>query len=102
MWEFPNTDVGAHESLEAAAERAVLDATGSSVAVGQPLCTVRHSVTHHRITLQVLRCKPASRGAARRSAHARWVPLDGLSELAMPASHRRIANRLVGSSPGGD
>jgi A/G-specific adenine glycosylase len=94
-WEFPNTDGQGGESGESAAERAVLDATGSSVSFGQHLFTVRHSVTHHRITLEVLLCRLAPGGGSGRSASARWVPIAGLAELAMPAPHRRIARRLA-------
>jgi A/G-specific adenine glycosylase len=92
MWLFPSSDVGPAESPAAAAVRAVRDAVGLRAAPGELALTVRHSVTHHRITLDVFRCT-ASHGKARPvgAAALAWVEPSALGELAMPAAHRRIA-----------
>jgi len=53
------------------------------------LGTLAHSVTHHRITLDVVRCTAASAG--RPAANRRWVTPAALAALAMTAPGRRIA-----------
>jgi A/G-specific adenine glycosylase len=96
MWQFPNTDVARGEAGTDAAARAIREATGLSAAPAERLLTVRHSVTHHRITLEVFRCS-APRGTARAldCGAVDWVPPSALGELAMPSAHRRIARSLV-------
>jgi A/G-specific adenine glycosylase len=91
MWQFPNADVGSGETAEDAARRAVHDAIGVRVSGGERLLTVRHAVTHHRITLDVfayaVKTTKAREGLA-------WKRPDELHELAMPSAHRRIAKAL--------
>jgi A/G-specific adenine glycosylase len=96
MWQFPNTDVARGEASTDAAARAIREATGLSAAPAERLLTVRHSVTHHRITLEVFRCS-APRGTARAvdCGAVDWVAPSALDELAMPSAHRRIARSLV-------
>jgi A/G-specific adenine glycosylase len=95
MWQFPNTDVARGETGTDAAARAIRDATGLAATTGERLFTVRHSVTHHRITLDVFRCH-APRGTARAidCGAADWVAPSALDALAMPSAHRRIARAL--------
>jgi A/G-specific adenine glycosylase len=96
MWQMPNADVASNETAEAAASRAVREATGLSVHSGERLLRVRHSVTHHRITLDVFQCE-VRRGTARAVAASavEWIEPARLDELAMPSAHRRIAQFLV-------
>ena len=96
MWQMPNADVASSETAEAAASRAVREAAGLSVQSGERLLCVRHSVTHHRITLDVFRCE-ARRGTARAVAASsvEWVAPGELDTLAMPSAHRRIARFLI-------
>jgi A/G-specific adenine glycosylase len=95
MWQFPNTDVNDDETPAEAARRAVRDAVGLDVDVGEQLLTVRHAVTHHRITLDVFACTPGTtRAASRTGAAFAWHPAKDLDALAMPSAHRRIANAL--------
>jgi len=96
MWQMPNTDVARGESGSDAATRAVREASGLAAAAGERLLTVRHSVTHHRITLDVFQCD--SRRGAPRPLPARaveWFSVGDLDALAMPAAHRRIARFLA-------
>jgi adenine-specific DNA glycosylase len=57
------------------------------------LGTIAHTVTHHRITLDVVACAAARAGRAARAR--RWVKASALDSLAMTAPGRRIA-KLVG------
>jgi A/G-specific adenine glycosylase len=101
MWQFPNTDVARGEPGAEAAARSVREATGLPAAAGERLLTVRHSVTHHRITLDVFRCT-APRGTARAlgCGEVNWFAPSALDELAMPSAHRRIATSLAAGKEG--
>jgi A/G-specific adenine glycosylase len=94
MWQFPNTDVGGGETAESAARRAVHEALGARVPDGERLLTVRHAVTHHRITLDVFAYALPSGAARRMTEGLAWKRPSELHELAMPSAHRRIAKAL--------
>ena len=96
MWQMPNADVARDETAGAAASRAVRETTGLAVHAEERLLTVRHSVTHHRITLDVFRCE-SSKGTPRplRAGAVEWVEPSDLDRFAMPAAHRRIARFLT-------
>jgi A/G-specific adenine glycosylase len=68
--------------------------------VGRQLCEVRHTITHHRIALQVHECSFLSK--FRSNGRRRWVARGGLNALAMPAAHRRaielVLSRLSSAS----
>ncbi len=101
MWQFPNADCGSGEPPERAAERAVLEAVGLHVTAKRQAVTVRHSVTHHRITLDVHECAPERNGARPRAIACKAFAFEEparLEALAMPAAHRRIARYLLSSA----
>lgn len=91
LWDFPRVPGSSR-----AAKRGV--ATSESLATlacgaTMPLGTIRHTVTHHRITLDVVACEAARAGKA--SPARRWVTPNGLESLAMTSPGRRIA-RMIG------
>lgn len=94
FWKFPNADVAPQESAEAAARRAARDLLGNEVKNATPLVTIRHSVTHHRITLDVFRCDASSAARVHSSTNATWRRPDELDALPMPAPDRRVARYL--------
>jgi hypothetical protein len=63
--------------------------------IDEPLGTFRYTITRFRMTLEAFgaTAPPGSRG--------RFYALDELGELAMPAPHRRLANRLRENSTKG-
>jgi A/G-specific adenine glycosylase len=69
------------------------EADAQEFQVGRQLCEVRHTITHHRITLHVHECALLSkfRSNGRRS----WVTRGGLKTLAMPAAHRRAVEHIL-------
>lgn len=82
MWEFPREQDQA--TLEAILEGAPLE----------PLGVIRHSVTHHRITLEV-----SLASATRQLNNLHWYSVEELQSLPMPAAQRRalklaLAKRL--------
>ncbi len=96
MWEFPHGVVD-QETHEAAAARLLAELTGLRAAVGAELLTLRHSVTHHRITLV---CFEAHYHSGRfRSAfyvQGRWVGVHELHQFPVSSPQRRVAQALVG------
>jgi A/G-specific adenine glycosylase len=93
FWKFPNVDIGTRETPEAAARRAVHETVGIRATRAAELLTVRHSVTHHRITLDVFRFDVASRTIGARG-NAAWHTPAELDDLPLPAPDRRIARHL--------
>lgn len=79
MWEFPRA--GAAEELEALIPGERAEAAGS----------FRHSVTHHRILVQVSRVR-----LEREIGELRWIAMDEIESIPMPAAQRR-ALKLVES-----
>ncbi len=91
LWDFPRV------SGPARAARRGIERTAGLAGLGcgptSRLGTIVHTVTHHRITLDVVAC---SAGVAGRTAtRRRWIRATALESLAMTAPGRRIA-RLLG------
>lgn len=95
FWTFPSDDVRPDEKPERAAHRAARRATGAALSRCEPIFTVRHSVTHHRITLDVFRFDFA--GKAHSHDGFRWCNATELDSLALPSPDRRIARRAFES-----
>jgi A/G-specific adenine glycosylase len=96
MWLFPNAEVGANETPEAAVERALLATVGLRGRATGLLCVVRHTVTRFRITLDAYRTHVTGGVAKAVSvSQCAWKRPDELLDLAMPKAHRRIATALA-------
>ncbi|AIE86334.1 A/G-specific adenine glycosylase [Fimbriimonas ginsengisoli] len=83
MWEFPRTDALAEAEIPELRE---LVGPGWLQHLGQ----IRHSVTHHRITIEVslVRCET-------RSPDLRWFRPDDLASLPMPNPQRRVLKMAI-------
>jgi A/G-specific adenine glycosylase len=94
LWEFPNA-----EAAEAPAEtlvRHLAETFGLRVEVGETLTTLTHGIMHRRTRLEARHCRVvAGRVRARAHVEARWVRPEDLAEYALPAPHRRVADRLL-------
>jgi A/G-specific adenine glycosylase len=96
MWLFPNAELGSGETPAAAVGRALKATTGVRGNAGAILCTVQHSVTRFRITLDAHRAVDLQGVAkALTVAEVAWQKPSDLSGLAMPKAHRVIAERLA-------
>ena len=87
LWEFPNAEfvITSHPPTSAAATRAVF---GVDLPAAQRLCTIKHSITRFRMTLeayQINLTSPAPPGFA-----GEWHNLAELDELPFPGAHRKI------------
>jgi A/G-specific adenine glycosylase len=107
LWEFPNVEVAAGEG-RARLSFARRNATSKSrrarsespcqrsdfhVMSAKPICTIKHSITRYRITLEAWRArlpKPSGKVAGR------WLSVAQLRTLAFTSAHRKILNHLRG------
>jgi A/G-specific adenine glycosylase len=101
LWEFPNVEVAA--GVPPAVNYLSLEPCNA-----RPLCTVKHSITRYRITLEVFHVhlggasytsphnknKMGRRGTPPSKNNEVWLPLAKLDSLAFTAAHRRILRRL--------
>jgi len=90
LWDFPRVP-GAARGARRGIERSEL-LGGLACDAASRLDTITHTVTHHRITLDVVSCT-AGRGG-RASPGRRWVTATALASLAMTSPGRRIADML--------
>ena len=88
LWEFPNTESADDGANLQAMARHVL---GTSPRAVEPLCTIRHSITRYRITLDAyrvcLRTPPAKRAGV-------WLTRAQLRPLAFTGAHKKILSKL--------
>jgi A/G-specific adenine glycosylase len=133
LWEFPNVEIGArlsepqHVRLQNIAEKiTATDGTRTCCGSGDPrsesvadvaaqlfgsrptsinhLCTVKHSITRYRITLEAFRVQLGGRSSttpkkfgtrrARPSETGVWLTLARLRDLAFTAAHKKILTHL--------
>lgn len=96
LWEFPHGVVQAGEMHEGAAHRLVAERVGVQTEVGSEIMTLRHSVTHHRITLVCFEAQyRAGRFASRFYAEGKWINPGQLGEFPVSAPQRRLAHALT-------
>jgi len=86
LWEFPNAEVN-----DKAPERLLQKLVGLRFRKPVPFCTIKHTITRYRITLDVFQ---ASVSAASESEEGTWRTLDQLHRLAFSSAHKRIAEKL--------
>jgi A/G-specific adenine glycosylase len=130
LWEFPNMEIhpnpssSGHQSAQysckksqsrltsaATVQESGLDIINAAKSLGiepatlQPLCTVKHSITRYRITLEAFRVSLGGRSSTtpkhletRRARPSEknevWLPPAKLDSLAFTAAHRRILRHL--------
>lgn len=91
LWEFPNIEASPNS---AALGKAARDALGFSPQTIQPLCSIRHSITRYRITLEVFRValNPARLPSRPRGS---WLDESSLRRLAFASAHKRILSSVL-------
>jgi adenine-specific DNA glycosylase len=89
FWEFPAAEGDGAEPAQAA--RHVL---GVEPVALEPLVTIKHSITRHRIALEAFAVRLDGRPRLR--PPGRWVTRAGLERLPFTASHRKILAHLTG------
>jgi A/G-specific adenine glycosylase len=106
LWEFPNIELNGEPLNSSATARTLFGFTPKNV---KPLCTIKHTITRYRITVEAFRAESPSAlkvGPSCRSApssrHARstrdeslWLSLSELRKLSFPSAHKKILNLLA-------
>jgi A/G-specific adenine glycosylase len=97
LWDFPRVPGSARAAAGAMADAAVF----MGLECGKPvrLGGFVHSVTHHRITLDIVACN--ARRDGKRGRGRRWVAEHALEKLAMTSPGRRIARLLAAAALSG-
>lgn len=110
LWEFPGGRVEADETPAEAIVREFREETGFAVRVRQPYGSIRHGYTTFRVTLHCfgLELEDESAAALRddegrplpevltAATACRWLAPEELAGIALPAAHRKLADRLFG------
>ena len=103
LWEFPGGRIEPGEDAPSAIVREFLEETGFAVRVTHGLGLIRHGYTTYRLRqhcfgLELESClqtgKPPLPPCLTAATDARWVTMDELNWLAMPAAHRKLADLL--------
>jgi A/G-specific adenine glycosylase len=90
LWEFPNTEIFAeNEDLKKAAQK-VLGHVPVSL---EQLCTIKHSITRYRISLEVYSATTTF-NTKRRPMNGEWFGGSELTALAFSSAHKKILKQL--------
>ncbi len=96
MWEVPHGPIRKGESVEEAAERVARVLTRFIVKVGSVVATIRHSVTHHAITMTCLDATlQHGRFASQQYAEKKWLSMDELTEYPVSSPQRELMRKLA-------
>jgi A/G-specific adenine glycosylase len=102
LWEFPNVELNGEPVNTSAAVKELFGFTPKEL---KALCTIKHSITRYRITVEAYRVGAPSTCSARRNditagpsrcsaLQERWLPLAQLHKLSFPSAHKKILNAL--------
>jgi A/G-specific adenine glycosylase len=94
LWEFPNAElVRGNGDLKHLAQSIL----GHRPAALEPLCTIKHSITRYRITLEAFRVGGTS-GAriVNGQQNTRWLAPAQLRKLPFTSAHRKILHLVAG------
>jgi len=86
LWEFPNVEIFNGEFDPKLAAKSILGIKPSSIKL---LCTIKHSLTRYRITLEAFRVKLG------RTSPGIWKTPAQMRQLAFSSAHKKILNGLL-------
>jgi A/G-specific adenine glycosylase len=86
LWEFPNFETNGKKKD---AKEIFDSAFNFKAAKFQPLCTVKHSITRYRITLEAFRVQLPKR---LKTLDGIWLPYARFDSLAFTAAHKKLAS----------
>jgi A/G-specific adenine glycosylase len=98
LWEFPNVEVSPKEKFAQAAQFLLPirwgegkdEGSGLTVLNSKPFCTIRHTITRYRITLDIYQAQLKNPG----TKQGRWANLAELKQLPFTGAHRKIVKLL--------
>jgi A/G-specific adenine glycosylase len=93
LWEFPNVEVGmkTNDPMELFAEFDMLRITDPRSVKLEPLCTVKHSITRYRITLEAFK---VSLKPSQAKAKGVWKTPAQMRQLAFTSAHKKVLTKL--------
>jgi A/G-specific adenine glycosylase len=96
LWEFPNVEVGmkSGEPLEIITELDTLRGADLNDATLKPLCTVKHSITRYRITLEAFLVSLNKRPLKNAGV---WITPTEFDSLAFSSAHKKLASAAAKS-----
>lgn len=97
MWQLPNVDLETQESEAAGLARALRTWCNTGGAPAGPRYYLQHSVTRYRITVNLLEVSLDAEPSPNYCQALLWQDARELAALAMPAAHRKLASRVLGS-----
>jgi A/G-specific adenine glycosylase len=106
LWEFPGGVIEADESPQQAVVREFAEETAFATRIAHELGIIRHAYTKYRVTLHCFelaldapegaQSAPPPPPALNAATAWRWLPPEALKSLAMPAAHRKLAEKTFG------
>ncbi len=97
LWEFPGGQCIPKEAPKTGVSRVLNERFGVALKVGPAQPQVKHVFTHRRVTLHPFSCTVTDQQVTPTfHVEHRWVDEAGLTALALPVAHRKIANELLG------
>lgn len=95
LWEFPGGKIETGETVEACIQREIQEELGIDIAVGDPLCTVTHTYSHFKVTLNVHHCTHLKGDPQPIECdEVRWVSLGQIEEYPFPKANIQIIAAL--------
>lgn len=101
LWEFPNVEVPGAPSPrqrvskakpeQPASEPPALPGCDFRLTSAKSLCTIQHTITRYRITLEAYRAELTD---SCKKPNGRWLSLAQLHQLAFPSAHKKILANL--------
>ncbi len=96
LWSFPNGAMdAADKDLRACLQRAICQALGVTIEVGEQVASVEHGFTHFRMTLSAFHARICA-GTPRAVGVSdwRWTTLDEIEQFPCPVPDRKIIRAL--------
>ncbi len=97
-WELPGGKVDAHEGLDAALRRELMEELGVRIRVGEPLPIIEHVYAHGHVRLHPFRCALAADSPEPRNLHVvahRWVGPADLADYRFPEANDALIAQLA-------
>lgn len=95
LWEFPRRSCRPGETPEDCARRATQEVVGLTIILSKRIGIVKHSVTHHAITLHAFGAEGAAGSPQPLDCdRLSWLPLEQIEDLALSAPQRQLLAML--------
>jgi len=94
LWDFPRAEAG--KCLQSR----LSELTGRKLIPGRLICSLKHSVTKYRITLQFCEGRDAGRACTKPLCEVRWATAEELQDLPLNSTARKLVCTASVTKPG--